>query len=119
MASMWPRIWNKPSFACLSSRIPYGTKIDKTKIDQLDEAEDYLYALGFWPVRVRHHDQIARIEVMPDELAKVIELHDQIHRKFTEIGFTYVTLDLAGYKTGSMNAVLKKELPVTVKEAAR
>lgn len=112
------RTWNKPSFACLSSRIPYGTKIDKTKIDQLDEAEDYLYSLGFWQVRVRHHDKIARIEVMPDELAKVIELSDQIHRKLTSIGFTYVTLDLAGYKTGSMNAVLKKELPVTVKEEA-
>ncbi|RKN65451.1 ATP-dependent sacrificial sulfur transferase LarE [Paenibacillus ginsengarvi] len=112
------RTWNKPSFACLSSRIPYGTKIDKTKIDQLDVAEDFLYSLGFWQVRVRHHDKIARIEVMPDELPKVIELHDQIHQKLTSIGFTYVTLDLAGYKTGSMNAVLKKELPVTVKEEA-
>ncbi|MDF2714921.1 MAG: 7-cyano-7-deazaguanine synthase [Paenibacillus sp.] len=112
------RTWNKPSFACLSSRIPYGTKIEKYKIDQLDEAEDYLYALGFWQVRVRHHDKIARIEVMPDELAKVIELNEQIHQKFTSLGFTYVTLDLAGYRTGSMNAVLKKELPVAVKEEA-
>lgn len=106
------RTWNKPSFACLSSRIPYGTKIEKYKIDQLDEAEDYLYSLGFWQVRVRHHDKIARIEVMPDELAKIVELSEQIHQKLTAIGFTYVTLDLAGYKTGSMNAVLKKELPV-------
>ncbi|GAA3409326.1 ATP-dependent sacrificial sulfur transferase LarE [Paenibacillus hodogayensis] len=112
------RTWNKPSFACLSSRIPYGTKIEKYKIDQLDEAEDYLYALGFWQVRVRHHDKIARIEVMPDELPKVIELHEQIHQKLTSIGFTYVALDLAGYKTGSMNAVLKKELPLAVKEDA-
>ncbi|MFC3770311.1 ATP-dependent sacrificial sulfur transferase LarE [Paenibacillus sp. GCM10012303] len=101
------RTWNKPSFACLSSRIPYGTKIEKYKIDQLDEAEDFLYALGFWQVRVRHHDKIARIEVMPDELQKVIELKDSIHEKFTSLGFTYVALDLAGYRTGSMNAVLK------------
>lgn len=112
------RTWNKPSFACLSSRIPYGTKIEKYKIDQLDEAEDFLYSLGFWQVRVRHHDQIARIEVMPEELPKVIEMNEQIHQKLTSIGFTYVTLDLAGYKTGSMNAVLKKEIPFSVKEPA-
>lgn len=112
------RTWNKPSFACLSSRIPYGTKIEKYKIDQLDEAEDYLYALGFWQVRVRHHDKIARIEVMPDELPKVIEMSEQIHQKLTSLGFTYVTLDLAGYRTGSMNAVLKKEIPVSSKEEA-
>jgi uncharacterized protein len=101
------KTWNKPSFACLSSRIPYGTKIDKYKIDQLDAAEDFLYSLGFWQVRVRHHDKIARIEVMPDELAKVIEHRDEIYEKLTSLGFTYVTLDLAGYKTGSMNKVLK------------
>lgn len=113
------RTWNKPSFACLSSRIPYGTKIEKHKIDQLDEAEDFLYSLGFWQVRVRHHDQIARIEVMPDELAKAIELKDRIYEKLTAIGFTYVTLDLGGYKSGSMNKVLKKELPVAAKEVAQ
>jgi pyridinium-3,5-biscarboxylic acid mononucleotide sulfurtransferase len=100
--------WNKPSFACLSSRIPYGTKIEKKKIDQLDIAEDYLFGLGFYQVRVRHHDKIARIEVMPEEIMKVIELKDVIFEKFTSIGFTYVTLDLQGYRTGSMNEVLKK-----------
>lgn len=98
--------WNKPSFACLSSRIPYGTRIDQKKIDQLDIAENYLLELGFNQVRVRHHDKIARIEVMPDEIAKVIELREQIHQKFVEIGFSYVTLDLQGYRTGSMNEVL-------------
>jgi uncharacterized protein len=101
--------WNKPSFACLSSRIPYGTKIEKYKIDQLEQAEDFLYQLGFWQVRVRHHDKIARIEVMPDEMGRIVELKDQIYEKFTSLGFTYVTLDLAGYRTGSMNAVLKQE----------
>lgn len=98
--------WNKPSFACLSSRIPYGTRIDQKKIDQLDIAENYLLELGFNQVRVRHHDKIARIEVMPDEIAKVIELREQIHQKIVEIGFSYVTLDLQGYRTGSMNEVL-------------
>jgi uncharacterized protein len=99
--------WNKPSFACLSSRIPYGTKITQYKIDQLDEAEWFLMNLGFYQVRVRHHDKIARIEVMPNEFEKVIQHHDQIHEKFLKLGFQYVTLDLQGYRTGSMNEVLK------------
>jgi uncharacterized protein len=110
--------WNKPSFACLSSRIPYGTKIERYKIDQLDEAEDYMYQLGFWQVRVRHHDKIARIEVMPDEIERVIQHKEDIYTKFASLGFTYVTLDLAGYRTGSMNEVLKKETKSPEKEAA-
>jgi len=107
--------WNKPSFACLSSRIPYGTRIDRQKIDQLDAAEDFLFELGLYQVRVRHHDQIARIEVIPDDIPKVIARRDEIHRKFTELGFRYVTLDLYGYRTGSMNEVLAQS---KVKEAA-
>jgi uncharacterized protein len=110
--------WNKPSFACLSSRIPYGTKIEKYKIDQLDEAEYFLAQLGFYQVRVRHHDKIARIEVLPDEIHKVIELRDRIYEKFTSLGFTYVTLDLQGYRTGSMNEVLSKETKEKVKQAS-
>jgi uncharacterized protein len=98
--------WNKPSFACLSSRIPYGTKIEKYKIDQLDKAETFLYSLGLWQVRVRHHDKIARIEVMPHEIEKVIRHREAIVARLNEIGFTYVTLDLAGYRTGSMNETL-------------
>lgn len=105
--------WNKPSFACLSSRIPYGTKIEKSKIDQLDEAENYLIGLGFYQMRVRHHDQIARIEVMPEDIPEVIELRDQIYNKLTSLGFKYVTLDLQGYRTGSMNEVL----PVALRQA--
>jgi uncharacterized protein len=110
--------WNKPSFACLSSRIPYGTKIEKYKIDQLDEAEYFLAQLGFYQVRVRHHDKIARIEVLPDEIHKVIELRDRIYEKFTSLGFTYVTLDLQGYRTGSMNEVLSTETKEKVKQAS-
>ncbi|QRG69262.1 ATP-dependent sacrificial sulfur transferase LarE [Brevibacillus choshinensis] len=98
--------WNKPSFACLSSRIPYGSQITLEKIDQIDRAEGYLLSLGFHQVRVRHHDSIARIEVGPDDFARLLRHHAQIHTALQEIGFSYVTLDLFGYQTGSMNAVL-------------
>ncbi|MGG1553375.1 ATP-dependent sacrificial sulfur transferase LarE [Paenibacillus ferrarius] len=110
--------WNKPSFACLSSRIPYGTIIEKWKIDQLDEGEFFLAQLGLYQVRVRHHDKIARIEVMPDEIMKVVEHREAIYDKFTKLGFTYVTLDLQGYRTGSLNEVLSKETKDKVKEAS-
>jgi uncharacterized protein len=110
--------WNKPSFACLSSRIPYGTMIEKYKIDQLDEGEYFLSTLGFYQIRVRHHDKIARIEVMPDEIHKVLEHREQIYAKFIALGFSYVTLDLQGYRTGSMNEVLSSETVDKVKKAA-
>jgi uncharacterized protein len=112
------RTWNKPSFACLSSRIPYGTPIEKWKIDQLDEGEYFLSQLGLYQVRVRHHEKIARIEVMPSEIHKVIEHRDAIYDKFSKLGFTYVTLDLQGYRTGSMNEVLSEETKQKVKEAS-
>lgn len=110
--------WNKPAFACLSSRIPYGTRIEKYKIDQLDEAEYYLNKLGFYQVRVRHHDKIARIEVMPEELPKVLEHREEIYAKLTSIGFTFVTLDLQGYRTGSLNEVLSESTKQKVREAS-
>jgi uncharacterized protein len=112
------RTWNKPSFACLSSRIPYGTRIEKWKIDQLDEGEYFLSQLGLYQVRVRHHEKIARIEVIPSEIHKVIEHRDAIYEKFIKLGFTYVTLDLQGYRTGSMNEVLSEETKQKVKEAS-
>lgn len=102
--------WNKPSFACLSSRIPYGSQITLEKIDQVDRAEGYLLSLGFHQVRVRHHDTIARIEVGPEEFSRVLHYHDQINQTLQKIGFSYVTLDLFGYQTGSMNAVLGTEV---------
>jgi uncharacterized protein len=110
--------WNKPSFACLSSRIPYGTTIEKYKIDQLDEGEYFLSTLGFYQIRVRHHDKIARIEVMPEEIHKVLEHREQIYAKFIALGFSYVTLDLQGYRTGSMNEVLSSETVDRAKKAA-
>ncbi|MFC4779532.1 ATP-dependent sacrificial sulfur transferase LarE [Paenibacillus sp. GCM10023252] len=110
--------WNKPSFACLSSRIPYGTQIEKWKIDQLDEGEYFLSKLGLYQVRVRHHEKLARIEVMPEEIAKVVEHRDAIYAKFQQLGFTYVTLDLQGYRTGSMNEVLSDETKRKVIESS-
>jgi uncharacterized protein len=100
--------WNKPSFACLSSRIPYGQVITKYKIDQLDQSESFLLQLGFYQVRVRHHDKIARIEVMPEEMEKVLRHREAIYEALTKAGFAYVTLDLQGYRSGSMNEVLKE-----------
>lgn len=102
--------WNKPSFACLSSRIPYGQTITLEKIDQIDRAEGYLLSLGFHQVRVRHHDTIARIEVGREDFLRLLPLHEEIDRTLREIGFQYVTLDLFGYQTGSMNAVLGTEV---------
>ncbi|WP_039656001.1 ATP-dependent sacrificial sulfur transferase LarE [Clostridium tyrobutyricum] len=101
--------WDKPSFACLSSRFPYGNKITSKKLKMVEDAEQFLLDLGFRQVRVRCHDTIARIEVAPEERSKFFDLSlmDKVGNKFREIGFTYVTLDILGYKTGSMNAVLK------------
>ncbi|WP_246939287.1 ATP-dependent sacrificial sulfur transferase LarE [Bacillus pinisoli] len=102
------KTWNKPSFACLSSRIPYGTKITERAINQLDIAENYLLKeIGLRQVRVRHHDKIARIEVDADELQSIFFHNQRIDEKLKELGFTYVTVDLMGYRTGSMNEVLK------------
>lgn len=98
--------WDKPSFACLSSRIPYGIAIDQKKIDQLDQAENFLLHLGIRQVRIRHHDTIARIEVVASDMDKVLAQRETIQAELKKLGFTYVTLDLQGYRTGSMNEVL-------------
>jgi len=102
--------WDKSSFACLSSRFPYDTPIDKKKLQMVGEAEDYLYKLGLKQIRVRHHDSIARIEVSPEDIERLtsINLRKKIVKKLKEIGYRYITLDLQGYRTGSMNEVLKK-----------
>ncbi len=103
--------WNKPSFACLSSRFPYGKKITIPKLKMVDEAEQFLMDMGIKQVRVRHHGEIARIEVSPEERVKFFntKVMDKIGDKFKNIGFTYVTLDILGYRTGSMNEVLSVE----------
>lgn len=101
--------WDKPSFACLSSRFPYGTTITPELLAQVDAAERCLRELGFRQFRVRHHDTIARIEVEKADLARVVELADIIVSRFKELGYLYVTLDLAGYRTGSLNEPLRKQ----------
>jgi uncharacterized protein len=99
------RTWDKPSMACLASRIPYGTRIDEAVLQMVGEGEQYLRSLGFKQLRVRHHDKIARIEVDAGSLPKVMEkkIVDGIIKKFEELGYTYITLDLKGYRPGSMN----------------
>lgn len=106
--------WNKPSCACLSSRFPYGTAITRERLKMVGEAEKFLSQLGLPQLRVRYHDAIARIEVPPERLAFLLEpdIREAILCKFRDLGFTYVALDLQGYRTGSMNeAMLLEEYP--------
>lgn len=98
--------WNKQSFACLSSRFVYGETISEEKLGMVDKAEQLLLDLGFYQVRVRIHGNIARIEVMPEEFEKILANREEIAVKFKQYGFTYVTMDLTGYRTGSMNETL-------------
>jgi len=100
--------WDKPAFACLSSRFPYGQKITREKLEVIDKTEQFLMDLGFRQVRVRHHGDMARIEVSAEERRKIFDtdLMDRIHEKFRQFGFAYVALDLKGYRTGSMNEVI-------------
>jgi len=100
--------WDKPAFACLSSRFPYGEKITREKLNMVDQAEQYLLDLGFRQIRVRHHDDIARIEIAPGERSKFFDekLMDQVYEAFKLIGFKYTALDMKGYRTGSMNETI-------------
>lgn len=101
-------VWDKPASCSLASRIPYGIALDKYKIEQVDQAEIFLAKLGFPQVRVRHHENVARIEVTPEEISELVQQRDQIHMKLKALGFTYVSLDLRGYRTGSMNEELSE-----------
>lgn len=100
--------WDKPAFACLASRFPYGQEITREKLDMVDRAEQFLLDLGFRHVRVRHHGDVARIEVPAADRSKFFDtaLMDKVSVKFKEIGFSYTSLDLKGYRTGSMNEVI-------------
>ena len=102
--------WDKQSFACLSSRFVYGEEITKEKLSMVDKAEQLLLDLGFHQLRVRIHGTIARIEVLPDEFPELIEEKNRLKivTEFEKYGFTYITMDLKGYRTGSMNETLKK-----------
>ncbi len=98
--------WNKPSHACLASRVPYGETVTVEKLRQIDSAEEFLRGMGFHECRVRHHGTIARIEVPAADLPRLAsEIKEQVVARFKELGFVYTALDLTGYRTGSMNEV--------------
>ncbi len=103
--------WNKPSLACLASRFPYFMPVEPKALVQVGKAEDVLRDLGFSQVRVRHHGEIARVEVKTEELRKAMtrEARAQIVRRLKKLGYTYVTLDLEGYRTGSLNEPLRRK----------
>lgn len=103
--------WDKPSYACLASRFVYGEDITREKLLMVEQAENLLMDLGFKQMRVRIHGQMARIELLPSDLSTFMkeEIRLEVYRRLKEYGFTYVTLDLLGYRTGSMNETI--ELP--------
>lgn len=102
------RIWDKPASACLSSRIEYGRPVTREALSAVEQGEDALRRLGFRQVRVRHHGEIVRIEIAREELSRAMtqEMADEFTRIFKALGFSYVTLDLEGFRSGSMNALL-------------
>lgn len=103
--------WDKPAYACLASRFVYGEQITREKLNMVDKAEDFLIGMGFKQVRVRIHEKIARIEIAQNDFERILngDLRNKIHDELKSYGFTYVTLDLRGYRTGSMNETLSGE----------
>jgi pyridinium-3,5-biscarboxylic acid mononucleotide sulfurtransferase len=101
--------WDKPSFACLSSRFQYGEAITPEKLRRIDAAEAFIRSLGFRQFRVRHHDRLARLELPPEEMRRLFDdgRHEAVVKRFRELGYLYVTLDLQGFRSGSANEVLK------------
>ncbi len=106
------RVWDKPASACLSSRIEYGREVTREALAAVEQGEDALHALGFRQVRVRHHGDIVRIEVAREELARALspDMAAEFTRIFRALGFKFVTLDLEGFRSGSMNALLPADL---------
>ncbi len=102
------KTWDKPSFACLASRFPYGEEINQDGLRMVDEAEDFLFGLGFKQVRVRHYQTLARIEILQGEMGRLLDgsLREKVVSELKRIGYKYVTLDLQGFRSGSMNEVL-------------
>ena len=103
--------WDRPASACLSSRIPYGTSVTPENLSMVEQGEAILRELGFRQFRVRYHQELARIEIAPEELPRALtpEMARALAECFKRLGFTYVTLDLEGYRQGSLNAPLKKK----------
>lgn len=103
--------WDRPASACLASRIPYGSRVTPEKLQQIEQAEEFIRSLGFRQVRVRHHDKLARIETDPQEFFLFLESNNyvKISQKLKELGFKFATLDLQGYRTGSLNEEILPE----------
>jgi uncharacterized protein len=99
--------WDKPACACLSSRFPYGTRITPDKLSQVERGEDYLRSLGFRQFRLRHHGDVVRIEIGREEFPRLLAQAPDVAKELKTAGFTYVALDLEGYRTGSMNEMLE------------
>jgi uncharacterized protein len=97
------QVWDKPAMACLSSRVPHGTAITPALLRQIEAAEDVLVAMGFTQFRVRHHGEIARIEVPVEDFARVLAHHEELVSGIQATGYRFVTLDLAGFRSGSLN----------------
>ncbi|MDQ3302655.1 MAG: ATP-dependent sacrificial sulfur transferase LarE [Actinomycetota bacterium] len=102
------RSWDKPALACLSSRFPYGQEITPEKLAQVAQAEEFLRSRGYAQVRVRHHGEIARLEVGAEEMERAFAERQEISAELKDAGFLYITLDLTGYTSGSLNAALKR-----------
>ena len=102
--------WEKPSYACLASRFVYGEKITREKLGMVEKAEEFLQSLGFRQMRVRLHGKIARLEILPEEFSRIVqdEIRTRVYDALKGLRFSYVTLDLKGYRTGSMNEILAK-----------
>ena len=99
----------RPSAPCLLTRFPYNTKITPEKLDRVEKAESFIRSLGFIKFRVRDHSNIARVELEKDDFIKFLEIKDQVIREFKDLGFSYVTLDLEGFRSGSTDEGLTKE----------
>jgi uncharacterized protein len=102
------QIADKPAMPCMASRIAYGQKVNAEKLKQVEAAEDFLYELGFGVLRVRHHGDTARIEILPEDFNRLLKNRKKISKKLHELGFIHVSLDLDGFKSGSLNAALGK-----------
>ena len=98
--------WNKPASACLASRIPYGTEVTRETLAQVEQAEEILRDAGFLQFRVRHHDSVARIEIPPDEFSRIVDARESITAQMKQLGYKFVSLDLDGFRSGSMNELL-------------
>ncbi len=109
------KTWNKPAFACLSSRFPYGEEITIEKLAMVEQAEDLLRSYGFKQFRVRHHNNLARIELLPEDFDRLLEHRETIYQCFQEIGYAYIAMDLKGFRSGSMNETLVQiQTPTTL-----